>query len=267
MIKHEILLSGGSFPWLKIDQYSKLIKQINYNGIEILPTRKINKKTKRLLTEKNLSFIHSIHQNWRLDNKMSNHHRVSGFSDTFLRIIRYIFFPQIKDSNYLIDTLISKKNIPLTVHDISDEWIINSKNEIHLEIFANNIKKENLKKWLKSDNHFVAMDTRDDQSIVWAEKNGFNGWKDFWNWIGLKKIKNIQLTLIGTRGLESIFLHNKSIAEDQFIWLHNKKWTGSVTVEVNPISLFILSKGNIKKGLRIISEFIRITLDKGQKWS
>lgn len=272
----KILLSGGSFPWFGILKNLKFIKKIGYDGLELLPTRRVVWKVNGIVKkhdikdlQKNigdLNYIKAVHQNWRLDNKKDNQYGISFFPSLIFRVIRYVFFPQIKDSNRIINFFVSKINVPITVHDLSCEWVRNPKNKIHLEIFNSNMKKEELKTWLKFENHSIAIDTRDDQSLLWAKNNGFKDWKEFWNWIGLENIENIQLTLIGTRGLKNIFDHKNSIAEEQFIWLNGNNWKGSVVIEVNPISL-LLNKVTFKKGLKIIKQFVETTLDKGQKWS
>ncbi len=266
MLYHKVLLSGGSFPWFGINQYFKFIKEIGYDGLEILPTRRVVSSMNNSTVLKNPLAVHSIHQSWRLDNPLDKKYGISFLTSFLLKGIGYIFFPPVEKSNHVIDLLILKNKIPIVVHDISSEWTMNSKNEIQLEIFKNIIKKGKLKDWLKIDNHAVVIDTRDDQSLAWAKKNGFEDWKEFWKWIGLEKIKSVQLTFIGTGGIRKILKHNYILAQDQLIFLYQNNWSGSVVIEVNPISL-LLNGVSIKKGFEVIKQFVETTLGKGQEWS
>ncbi|MCL5432981.1 MAG: hypothetical protein M1524_02600 [Patescibacteria group bacterium] len=272
MIYHEILLSLGSFPWLGLKKSILLIKRINYDGLEILPTRKITQEVKKeQKIGKELLLIKGIHQSWRLDNGLDAEYRISIFTSFFYRLLRYVFFPSISDSNETIAILSKRLNVPLTIHDISETWTLEFKNinqtRYNYEIFNNSLKPSAIKTWLELSGNNIAIDTRDDQSLIWAKQNGFKNWKEFWKWLGLKKIKNIQLTLIGRKGISDIFLHKHSVTEEQLLWLNKNNWKGSVTVEANPLNLFILSKGNVHRGLILIGKFIRSTLDEGRKWS
>lgn len=44
-------------------------------------------------------------------------------------------------------------------------------------------------------------------------------------------------------------------------------WKGAIIVEINPLMLFFLTFGNIKKGLREIILFVRTTVDAGESWT
>lgn len=273
MAHHDILLSSGSFPWLGLKKSFLLIKDINYDGLEILPTRKITRELKKIRqkTYPKLSIIKGIHQSWRLDNGFDREYGINFLTSLFYRVIRFIFFPDVPESNKTIELLCKELNAPITIHRFSERWTLHPKNKFSInynyEIFNNSPKPDVIKAWLEMSRNNIAIDTRDDQSLLWAKKNGFNTWKTFWRWINLKKIKNVQLTLIGRKGIRNIFQREKSITEDQFIWLNKNSWKGSVTVEVNPVNLFMLSRGDVKHGLRSIAEFIMTTLDNGKKWS
>lgn len=265
MAKYKIILSGGTVLWMAFKESSKFVKEIGYDGLEILPTRRIISNIKSFDLQ-DYSFIESTHQNWRLDNSSDKEYGISFLKSLLFKGIRYIFFPPIEKSNHAIDLLISKKKIPIVVHDVSGVWIRNSKNEIQLEIFKGTIKKDKLKDWLRVKNHAVVLDTRNDQSLIWARNNGFKDWREFWEWVGLEKIKSVQLTFIGIGGIRKILKHEYILAQDQLIFLHKNNWNGSVVIEANPISL-LLNGVSIKKGLRVIKQFVETTLGKGQKWS
>ena len=265
MSKYKIILSGGTVPWMNLKQTLKLVGEVGYDGLEILPTRRVISDFKNLV-ELNPLAVQSVHQSWRLDNPLDKEYGISFLKSLLFKGIGYIFFPSIGKSNNVMNLLISKKKLPLVVHDVSPRWTGNSENEIQLEIFKNIIKKNKFKDWLKIDNHAVVIDTRDDQSLEWAKNNGFKKWKEFWKWIGLEKIKSVQLTFIGTGGIKKVLKHKYILAQDQLIFLHQNKWIGSVVIEVNPISL-LLNGTSIKKGLKIIKQFVETTLGKGQEWS
>ncbi|MEK7518142.1 MAG: hypothetical protein AAB583_06390 [Patescibacteria group bacterium] len=269
MYKNSILLSLGTILWTNVKQAISLAKETGFDGLEILPTRIIlNEK----LNASDLSFVKGIHHNWRLDIGQDKKYGINILTSLAFILIRLIFFPSVSKSRTFLLYLSKTINCPVTVHDISSRWTKdNSQKEfkggIMCEILDTTLTPQTLKDWLNQASHFIVIDTRDDQSLLWAKKYGFNDWKEFWIWIGLKKIKSIQLTLIGTSGINKILKHQKTLAEEQLIWMNEQKWKGSITVEVNPISLLTSNKGRLKAGLKIISAFARQTLIHGKKWS
>ena len=83
----------------------------------------------------------------------------------------------------------------------------------------------------------------------------------------LENVKNIQVTLIGRQGIRNILSHQKTLIEEQLLWLHLQKWKGTVTLEINPFSVLIESRGKMKQPMRKIVEFVRTTIDEGKTWS
>lgn len=279
MKKNIILLSSGSVPWMTISDAASFATKTGFDGIELLPTRRIVSELKKmnalctndlLLQLKN---VKSIHQSWRLDIGNDNEYGFTHIVSFLATFIRLFLFPKPEFTQQYISALSEKLDLPVTVHDLSSKWTADIgekefKGGIYYELIGTFGKNPSIvKRWLKLPKHGIVLDTRDDQSLLWAKKYGFANWQAFWQWIGLSNIKNIQLTLIGSRGMKNIFIHAKSLAEDQFLFLHNNNWSGSITAEINPLTLFLLSKGDLKKGMRIISSFVRHTLHEGNRWS
>lgn len=273
MERNNILLSSGSLPWLGIKDIIKVSKMANFDGIELVPTRKIiSEFSLHNISSSELKKIKSIHQSWRLDIDHDKEYGIRFPITLFFTALRFLFFPKINESNKLINSLSKNLNIPVTVHGLSDKWTKDNQGKeflggISYEIMDTSTNTNELKDWMRNTNHSIVVDSRDDQSLIWAKKYGFADWKELWKWLGLKKIKNIQLTLIGPKGLKKIINRKSSLAEEQLLWLNNQKWKESVTIEVNPIILFLLYKGNIKKGLEEICLFAKQTLIRGRKWS
>lgn len=283
MFNHDIMLSAGVIPWLGIKQALNYVKDVGYDGLELLPVRKavvelneaikIYGKDDWIKGFSDINLIKGLHQSWRLDMGLDKNYGINSFISFLFSMIRRIFFPKTSESERFIEDISETLNKPVTTHDISDKWTKGGSNKefsggINYEILGLRAKTpQEIKHWLKGRRHFIIIDTRDDQSLLWANKYNFKSWKDFWSWIGIKKINSLQLTLIGINGISKIIRHKKCLAEQQLLWLHEKKWRGSVTVEVNPLALFLVCKGDIKKGLKIIASFIRKTLDKGESWS
>lgn len=272
MQRNEILLSGGSVPWLGLKQTIHLAKSVGFDGIELVPTRKIAAEITHIL-QAELKYVKGLHHSWRLDMGHDREYGLPFFATPFFLIVRLLFFPKIMHSRESLGLLSKQLDIPATVHGLSDEWIHDKERRefaggIQYELigeYAENPDK--IKKWLKKKSHSIVVDTRDDQSLAWAKNHGFNNWIDLWTWIELEKIRNIQLTLIGPKGLTRILNKLSSLPEKQFLWLHAQNWKGTVTVEVNPFILFLLYKANIKRGLKEIVLFVRTTLQKGKRWS
>lgn len=276
-----VILSTGSIPWMGIKQIVQFAREAGYGGIELVPTRKITSETMHILKSgqniiqslPELKYVKGLHQSWRLDIGNDREYGLPLFTTPFFLTLRLIFFPKINQSKGCIGFLSKALHIPVIVHGISTQWILNENNKefeggILYELiggYAENPDK--IKKWLKEKNHYIVVDTRDDQSLAWARKHGFNDWRELWRWVGLEKIKNVQLTLIGSKGLNRILGKQASLAEEQFLWLHAQNWKGTVTVEVNPLTLFLLCKGNMKKGFKEIASFVRKTLNEGKSWS
>lgn len=269
MYKNNILLSTGSVLWMDIKHVIPLAKEAGFDGIELVPTKIITNEKRNL---SNLGFIKGIHHNWRLDIGQDNKYGINKLTSVIFILIRLIFFPSVYKSRTFLQYLSKTINCPVTVHHISSQWTRDNnqkefKGGVLYEIMNTTITPKILKEWLSHPNHYIVVDTRDDQSLLWAKKYGFKKWKELWKWIGLRKIKGVQLTLIGTSALKQILYHRKSLPEEQFLWLNKKKWKGSVTVEINPLSLFMASKGRIKNGLGTLSSFVNHTLNDGKQWS
>lgn len=275
MSKYKIYLSLGVIPWLGINNAITFAKECGFDGIELLPTRKITQELKNysLYNIHPSDNIESIHQSWRLDIGRDHDYGIDFLSSFFYTLLRFVFFPSTQTSKKIITTLSKKYNIPVTVHNISDEWTKDdNKNEfeggINFEILEEKkITKKHLKKWLRDKKHSLVVDTRDDQSLRWATRSGFCSFEDFWTWIGIDKIKNVQLTLIGRNGIEKIVNHKETLAETELLWLSKMNWKGSVTIEVNPLMLFLITRKGIKTGLREIALFVHTILDENKEWS
>jgi len=283
MKKNNILLSTGTILWMNVKQAIFLAKETGFDGIELVPSRQIIKGIKHILNQTHLGrekthisyfkHIKGVHHSWRLDIGHDLEYGLPFLLIPFFTIIRFFFFPKVKESRAYISTLSKTLNMPVTVHKISPTWVLNDNGKefeggVLYELIGNYSKsKESLKSWLEDNKHNIVVDTRDDQSVIWGRRHGFYDWKELWQWIGLSKIKNIQLTLIGKKGLTSIFNRSHSLAEEQLLWLHEHKWKGTVTAEANPLAIFLLCRGNIKNGLTEIASFIRKTLIEGKKWS
>lgn len=275
MKRNKILLSSGIFPWLTLSEITNIAYENSFDGIELVPTRQIIKSLKTSRTTVNSSDLRSIkglHQSWRLDIGQDKKYSINKFNSLIFIILRFILFPPIKESTELLQSLSKTLKCPATVHGLSDNWTKDNQGKeflggISYEIMDTSTDPDTLRDWLKNANHSIVVDSRDDQSLQWAKKYGFRDWKELWTWIGFKKIKGIQLTLIGLNGIRKILNHKKTLPEEQLLWLHEKRWEGNVTVEVNPISLFISNKGQLREGLKIISSFTRQTLIHGKNWS
>lgn len=275
MSKYKIYLSLGVIPWLGINDAITFAKECGFDGIELLPTRKVSQEIKNdsLYHIRSPENIESIHQSWRLDIGHDHDYDIGFISSFFYTVLRFVFFPPTQTSKKIITTLSKIYNIPVTVHTISDDWTKDDKkNEfeggINFEILEEKqFTKNDLKKWLEDSKHSMVIDTRDDQSLRWAVNNGFRSFEDFWTWIGIDKIKNVQLTLIGRNGIEKILNHKETLAEKELHWLNKVNWKGSVIVEVNPLMLFFVTRKGIKTGLREIVLFIHTVLDNNKKWS
>lgn len=282
MKQNEILLSQGSILWLGLKKSIQYAANIGFDGLEILPTRIVIKEIKDLINKYGESWhsniynffkIKSIHQNWRLDNGLDNEYGISFMPSLFAFIIRLIFFPKTTISGRFVGKISKLLNIPVVSHSTNDKWTKDDYGKefsggILYEIFnTKKVTKEMLKNWLTKNQHNVVVDTRDDQSLLWAKNQGFANYKNFWNWIGLNKIKNIQITLIGKKGIANIINHRESLVEKELLWLNKQNWKGNITVEINPLILLFLLKGDIKKGLTTINWFIKTTLHEGKKWS
>ena len=191
--------------------------------------------------------IGNIHQSWRLDMGMDKSYGIQFPINIFFAILRFVFFPKVKQSNDLIELLSDNLNLPVTVHDLSDKWTRDNNNKefsggISYEIIGASTDPEKLKQWMKNPKHNIVIDSRDDQSLLWARKYGFDSWQKFWTWIGIDKIKSYQLTFIGYNGLRKIFMHQRSLPEEQLLWLNESNWNGKVVVEINPLIILILCK-------------------------
>lgn len=281
MSKNEIILSGGSIPWLGLKQSLDYAIGTGYDGLEILPTRKITKEFENVIKVygedrwveyfSNSNLIKGIHQNWRLDIGLDKEYKINFLWSWFYTILRILLFPKTNRSKKIITIISEKLHLPVTVHDISKEWTYGDSEfsgGIFFEIIS--VKKrspEEIKKWLTKKQHKIVVDTRDDQSLLWAKNYGLRDWRAFWEWVELQKIGGIQLTLIGASGLKKILNHTLSTAEEQLLWLHKQKWQGIIIVEVNPLILFITARGKVKQGLRTIADFVRQTINDGNNWS
>lgn len=280
MNKCKVILSSGSIPWAGINQAISYSIETGYDGLEILPTRIIVRELENSIKVygenawtncfSNLNFIKSIHQNWRLDIGSDKEYKINFSWSLFYTFIRILLFPKNYKSKKVIATISEKLYVPVVVHDISKEWTHDDKEfsgGILLEMIGIKRDPKEIKLWLKEKQHKIVVDTRDDQSLLWASNYGFKNWRAFWEWIGLQNIEGIQLTLIGLNGLKKILTHSQSNAEEQFLWLHKQNWQGVVTVEVNPLILFIVTRGRVKRGLRTIADFVKQTIGKGDNWS
>lgn len=281
MSKIEIILSGGSILWLNINESLSYALNSGYDGLEILPTRSVTKeiedaikiygKNRWFTAFRNPDLIKGVHQSWRLDIGLDKEYKINFLWGLFFTAIRIIFFPSIDKSKKIIELVSEKLHLPVTVHGISNDWT-HVDNEFSGGIFFEvmNPKRTNpaeIKKWLMQKQHKIVLDTRDDQSLFWAKNYRFENWKSLWEWIGLQNIGGIQLTLIGKNGLSNILNHKVSLAEEQFLWLYAKGWQGTITVEVNPLILFIVSRGRLRKGFKTIADFVRQTAANGKRWS
>ncbi len=269
MQKSNIILSTGTLVWFGLKQIITLAKGTGYDGVEIVPTRRIVKET---IGASDLKFMKSIHHNWRLDIGQDQKYGINKFTSLIFTILRLIFCPSLPQSKIFIQNLSTKLNCPVTVHEISPKWTKDNQSKeflggISYEIMDTSTTPDELRRWLRNSDHSIVVDSRDDQSLLWAKKYGFRDWKELWTWIGLKKIKGIQLTLIGLNGIKKILNHEETLPEQQLLWLYEKRWEGTVTVEVNPISLYISSQGRLRQGLKTILNFTRQTLVYGKKWS
>lgn len=280
MSNFRVILSGGCIPWLGIEESLSYCKKTGYDGLEVLPTRKVVSDIEnaiRLFGKdrwtkyfNSLDNIYSIHQNWRLDIGLDKEYKINFLRSLFFTIIRVALFPKPDKSERIIEIISEKLNLPVTVHDIANRWTHGDSEfsgGVFYEIIGLKRHPEEIKRWLMDKQHKVVLDTRDDQSYLWAKKYGFKNWRSFWEWLGLQKIGGFQLTLIGANGLKKILNHKLSIAEEQFLWLHKQKWQGIITVEVNPLTLIFVTRGRIKRGLRTIADFVKQTVSEGKNWS
>jgi len=277
MNKNKILLSTGSLIWFGLQKAMLYAGKTGFDGLEVVPSKNIVLEIKKidysfLENNYNLNMIGNVHQSWRLDMGMDKSYGIQFPTNIFFAILRFVFFPKVQQSNDLIKFLSDNLNVPVTVHDLSNKWTEDNNNKefsggISYEIIGNAINPEKLKQWMKNPKHNIVTDSRDDQSLLWARKYGFDSWQKFWIWIGVDKIESYQLTFIGYNGLRKIFRHQKSLPEEQLLWLYQNNWRGKVVVEVNPLIALILCKGNLKKGFKIINQFVRQTLFEGRRWS
>ena len=274
MKRSKIFLSSGIFPWFTLSKITNFAKENSFDGIELLPTRQIIKNFENDYQTNPLVFksIKGIHHNWRLDIGQDKKYGINMLNSLVFMLIRLTFFPSVSKSRTFLQYLSKTIDCPEKIHNISSKWTKDNnkkgfKGGVSCEIMDITITPQALKEWLTHANHFIVVDTRDDQSSLWAKKYGFKDWKQFWMWIGLQKIKSIQLTLIGTSTIKKILDHKKTLAEEQLIWMNKNKWEGNVTVEVNPISILLSNKFKLKEGLSEISFFTRQTLIHGKKWS
>lgn len=279
MSKCKVILSSASIPWLGINQAIRYSIETGYDGLEILPTRRVVKdienaiklfgKDKWTKYFNNLDNIYGIHQNWRLDIGLDKEYKINFLWSRLYNFIRILLFPANYKSKRIIAIISKKLHIPVTVHDISKEWTYEKKEfsgGILYEIIGIKRTPKEIKAWLK-EKHKIVVDTRDDQSLLWAQSYGFKNWQFFWKWIGLQNIGGVQLTLIGSNGLKKILNHSFSVAEEQLLWLYKQKWDGTVTVEINPLTLFIVTRGRAKQGLRTLVDFVKQTVNNGNNWS
>lgn len=271
MSKTEIILSSGSIPWLGVRQALNYSRAAGYDGLEILPTRIIVKEIEDAINLygkdrwskyfSNLRLIKSIHQSWRLDIGLDREYKINFIWSLFFNVLRIIFFPDPNKSKEIIGIVLKKLNVPVVVHDISKKWTHDDtefSGGIFYEIIGTKTRNpKEVKEWLTKKQHKIVVDTRDDQSLLWAKKNKFNDWRSFWKEMGVQNIGEVQVTLIGTTGLKKILIGEQSTIREQLLWLRTQKWKGVITVEVNPLTLFIVNKGKLKKGLQKIAAFVR----------
>lgn len=273
MNKSRIIISSGCLPFLKIESFIRLANQTGYDGIEYLPTRLSISEIKNAIALKKifLKNIKCIHQNWRLDLGKDKTYDIKFPTNIFFTLLRFFFYPNVEETNNIISSLSNNLHLSVTVHDLSSEWTKNNNQEylggISYEMIRSAINLKRLKIWMNNPKHNFVIDSRDDQSTLWAKRQGFKTWKIFWRWITLDKIKSYQLTFIGFNGLKKILKHEPSLPEKQLLWLHKNNWNGEVVAEVNPLVVLFLCRGNFKNGLEIINQFARQTLIEGKKWS
>lgn len=272
----KIILSAGSIPWLGVNQAIEFSERIGYDGLEILPTRlivsemnhaiKLNGEDKWVDSFINLKSIKSIHQNWRFDIGLDKKYGIGFLWSVFFNVVRYLLFPAIDKSQEILEIISRKLQIPIVVHDISKRWTDYNREfsgGILYEIIGKDIRKpREIEEWLKGRKHKVVLDTRDDQSLLWAKANKLNNWKYFWQWVRVENIGGIQVTLIGRKGIEKILHKKDDLLKEYLLWLCKNNWVGTITIEVNPLMLFILKKGKFKQGLREIADFIREIIEK-----
>lgn len=284
MNKNEIHLSQGVLPF-GIERSAKITSDTGYTSMELIPNRFTSRKINRVFVKdgvdgvrniQGLSIVESAHHSWRMDNELERKH--SFKTSAFQRLLRFTLFPNNREAKETLTHVFQAKEngIPIVVHDIDDEWTHDAYGEefkggIVLEMSQHQTRtKEEVKNWLEDNNHYMAIDTRDDQSIDWANKQGFESWEDYWQWIGLEKIKCAHLTFIGEKGLKNILEHNETLAEKQLIWLHKQGWKGFLTVEGNPLTLIKIAAkkiSGINNSLEQVRLFVETTLEKGQPWS
>ncbi len=275
MSKTKIILSGGSIPWLGISKAIDYALETGFDGLEVLPTRIIVDEIENSIELKgrdrwfesfsSIDLIGSVHQSWRLDIGLDKEYKINIVESLLFTILRLLFFPQQSRSKKIVRIISDKLNIPVIVHDISNKWTHDGtefSGGIFYEIIGARIRKpEEIKEWLKKIKHKIVLDTRDDQSLLWAKENNFKDWRSFWKWIGVKNIGGIQVTLIGGRGIKGILTGKQHYLKEYILWLREHSWKGTITVEVNPLMLFILKKGKFKQGLQEISGFIKGSLE------
>lgn len=275
MSKNKIILSGGCIPWLGMSRSINYALEAGYDGLEVLPTRvivneienstKLNGRDRWFESFSNLGFIRSVHQSWRLDIGLDEEYKINIIESLLFTILRLLFFPHPNHSKKIVKILSDKLKIPVIVHDISNQWThdeMEFSGGIFYEIIGARIRKPvEIKEWLKNIKHKIVLDTRNDQSLIWAKENNFRDWRSFWKWIGVKNIGGIQVTLIGSRGIQEILTNQQSSLKGYLLWLREHKWKGAITVEVNPFMLFIAKRGKFKQGLQEIAGFIRGSLE------
>ncbi|MBN1263784.1 MAG: hypothetical protein JW991_05545 [Candidatus Pacebacteria bacterium] len=280
-MNHEIRLSTGSFPGGNLEQAAAYIKKIDYDGLELVPLKPITRQIKEAIAAHGqdwadylpgLERVRSVHHSWKLDNDLERSHGVKP--SPLNHILRMILFPPIHDSSEAVAAIAQARHVPVIIHDISSQWTQDIGGQeftggLGLEISSHLTRSvDEVQAWLERKQHHLVADTRDDQAIVWAQKKScVADWQKLWNFFGLEKIRNIQLTLIGKQGMRKILAGQETLAEKQFLWLHHQNWQGSITVEVNPLTLYTTTRGYLASGLNIFSQFIHTTLDQGQNWS
>lgn len=271
MNKHEVLLSTGTVPFLGLERGSNYAQKIEYDGLEVLPLRHVVREIKRSIRTPGVESVKSIHRSWVLDSNLEREHGLEP--RTYHKVLRLILFPSTNESREMVGLLSKVCEAPVVIHDISPKWTRDAQGQeftggLLLELSSHQTRSlEEIKTWLEEINHNMVVDTRDDQSVFWATKQGFENWQKYWPWLGLEKIRSVQLTLMGKRGMNEIFNHRETLAEQQLLWLNKQGWNGPVTIEVNPLTLFIGTRGKIGKGLQEIGFFVRKTLDEGKFWS
>jgi hypothetical protein len=280
MGNREILLSAGTLPLFGLERASNYAQGVEFDGLEVLPLRQIVRQVKKAIRKygsdwpnylPGLTNTQSLHQSWRLDSMLESEHDLNPSIKN--RSIRLLFFPGIDDSREVMAILSENRQAPVVIHDISSAWTKDSHGQdfaggLLLEISSHQTRKpEEIRNWLEENNHYMVVDTRDDQSIVWANKHEFKSWQEYWFWLGLEKIRSVQLTLIGPEGMNKIINHQETLAEQQLLWLNRQNWQGPITVEINPLNLLTATRGRFGRGLLEISAFVRRTLNEGKTWS